>query len=96
MTADELSIGKKVTYIPKFWFWSYNNRELGIVTSWNDKYVFVDYVGNGRGVATRLEDLVAGDQTFYCADEHNSVMDGAFGRCPNQCSNCRLERTRKY
>lgn len=30
--------------------------EEGVITSWNDKFIFVDY-GNGNGVATEPKDL---------------------------------------
>ena len=29
----------------------------GRITSWNEKFIFVDYDNTGRGQATRLEDL---------------------------------------
>ena len=36
----------------------YSKCEDGIITSWNDKYIFVDYGKNcGRGTATSPEDL---------------------------------------
>lgn len=31
--------------------------EQGRITSWNDKFIFVDYTNVGRGVATRPTDL---------------------------------------
>lgn len=31
--------------------------EQGRITSWNGKFIFVDYTNVGRGVATRSEDL---------------------------------------
>jgi hypothetical protein len=83
MRVQELKIGMEVTYLPRN-----GNKEVGIVTSWNNSFVFVDYDGFGRGKATRIQDLVQGNQTFHCADEWNSVMDGAFGRCGRQCLKC--------
>lgn len=87
MITGPLYIGKTVTYVPPRLV-GYERREVGKVTSWNDSYVFVDYYGTGCGIATRRVDLLDGDQTFYCPDEHNSVLDGAFGRCESQCQNC--------
>lgn len=31
--------------------------EYGLITSWNDHYIFVDYYGHGRGTATKPENL---------------------------------------
>jgi hypothetical protein len=83
-------IGLEVTYIPRR-NKDYKFRELGKVTSWNDLYVFVNY-GSGNSKATSRQDLKIGDQTFYCPDEYNSVMDGAFGRCQHICNNCQKIR----
>ena len=35
------------------------NLEQGVITSWNDMYIFVNYGSHcmGRGIATRPEDL---------------------------------------
>lgn len=87
---ENFSKGDIVTYVPRH---ARNNeshpdREVGKVTSVNDTYVFVDY-GTGNSKATRPEDLVKGDKTFYCYNENNSVLDGAFGRCMFKCSECR-------
>ena len=44
---------RKVVYKP-----SHNqNPQEGRITSWNDKFIFVDYDNTGRGQATRPEDL---------------------------------------
>lgn len=96
MEYKDLQKGMRVTYIPashkqRVPFGNakdYEGREVGKVTSWNESYVFVDYDESGRGKATRIEDLVKGDESFYCADEWDSVLDGAFGRCGTQCRNC--------
>ena len=48
----EKYIGRSVIYI------SFNNKEYGHITSFNTKYIFVDYGKNcGRGTATSPEDL---------------------------------------
>ncbi len=96
MEYKELQKGMTVTYVPSHIkrtvqpsiAANYIGRELGKVTSWNESYVFVDYDNSGRGKATRIEDLEKGDQSFYCADEWDSVLDGAFGRCGTKCRNC--------
>jgi hypothetical protein len=103
MEKDKLQVGIEVTYIPSHHKRrvpqcngsDYVGRELGKITSWNESYVFVDYDGSGRGKATRIEDLVVGNDSFYCADEWNSVLDGAFGRCGEQCRNCKPVRWEK-
>ncbi len=84
-----MKTGDRVTYIPKHTIKDENHkdRELGIVKRSMNKYIFVDYNGNIR--ATKKEDLEIGDQTFYCPDEHDRIMDSAFGRCESQCDNCR-------
>ncbi len=51
MNRSDLQIGMTVIYSTT------HKQEVGVVTSWNDHYVFVDYNGDGRGIATRLEDL---------------------------------------
>lgn len=85
MTVKDFKVGDEVTYIPRHCIGndSYRERELGKVTSINDRYVFF----NGKACDPEL--LRKGDQTFYCPDEYNSVTDGAFGRCNHQCQNCR-------
>ena len=47
VTKDD--IGRKVIYKPK--------NEEGRITSFNDRFVFVDYSNSGRGQATKREDL---------------------------------------
>ena len=97
MNLNDLKTGITVTYIPAHHrnripqcnSSDYVGREVGIVTSWNDRFVFVDYDGSGRGKATRIEDLVIGDESFYCPDEWNRVLDSSFGRCEKQCENCK-------
>ena len=56
----ELEKGLKVVYVPshlKNHKYTSSEVEHGVVTSWNDSYVFVDYDNSGRGKATRFEDL---------------------------------------
>jgi hypothetical protein len=97
MEHKDLQKGMTVTYVPnraKIYgregiVNKYIGREVGKVTSWNESYVFVDYNGSDQGKATRIEDLEKGDTSFYCANEWDSVLDGAFGRCGTQCRNCR-------
>lgn len=36
---------------------SYGTFQEGRITSWNDRFVFVDYYNNGMGVATNPKDL---------------------------------------
>lgn len=86
MKVTDFKVGETVTYIPRHSN-EYSDRELGKVTSINDKFVFVDY-GYGTSQATMPENLRQGDETFYCPDEHNSVLDGAFGRCTHRCKRC--------
>ncbi len=96
MNKNELQIGLEVTYIPSHTkrlvmpniHSHYIGRELGKITSGNDKYVFVDY-GSGTSKATDIKDLEVGNKSFYCHDEWDSVLDGAFGRCGTQCVNCK-------
>lgn len=57
-----LKRGMLVTYIPSRCPDDVEQREVGVVTSWNDSYVFVDY-GTGHSKATRREDLSEGDHT---------------------------------
>jgi FKBP-type peptidyl-prolyl cis-trans isomerase 2 len=49
MKQEELKVGMTVIYLPK--------QEIGKITSWNDTFVFVDYDGTGKGIATKIEDL---------------------------------------
>ena len=96
MEYTQLEKGMIVTYIPKHHKQivpfgnakDYEGREVGKVTSWNESYVFVDYSNSGRGNATMIEDLVKGNKSFYCSNEWDSVLDGAFGRCGSQCQDC--------
>lgn len=94
MEKKDLKKRLVVTYVPSY---AKNDeddpaREVGVITSWNDSFVFVRYGNDRNSKATRIEDLKIGDQTFYCPDEHNSVTDGAFGRCATICSNCKRNR----
>lgn len=45
-------IGRMEVYTPP-----YANREQGIITSFNDHYVFVRYGNSLQGIATRRQDL---------------------------------------
>lgn len=92
MDKDKLIKGLEVTYIPNHarLYENHPDRELGKVSSWNNKIVFVDY-GRGTSIPTTLDTLKEGDHTFYCADEWNSVTDGAFGRCAKVCNNCKVK-----
>lgn len=47
--------GKWVTYIS-----SHNFREAGIISSWNDRVVFVRYHAGDTSAATTREDLIWG------------------------------------
>jgi len=51
MNRSDLQIGLPVIYSTP------HKQEFGIVTSWNNHFVFVDYDGTGRGKATNIEDL---------------------------------------
>lgn len=84
MTVEDFKVGQKVTYIPRHAREDimHKDREVGTVTSINDRFVFMN------SQACSPDDLRIGDQTFYCADEHNSVLDGAFGRCQSICNYC--------
>lgn len=50
----EADVGRGVVYVPRF-----GPREDGVITSWNEEYVFVRYAGSlsERGVATYPRDL---------------------------------------
>lgn len=91
MRTTNFKVGDEVTYIPRHAKNDENHpdRELGRVTSINDEFVFVRYGNKTGSQATSPNDLVKGDYTFYCPDEHNSVLDGAFGRCSHICQNCK-------
>ena len=58
MTLEEArnNIGRYVVYIP-FNGCSDNQKELGVITSVNDTYVFVRYGDDLHSKATRPEDL---------------------------------------
>jgi hypothetical protein len=45
-------IGRRVIY------YSFNNKEIGVITSFNDCYIFVRYGGDVHSKATYPEDLV--------------------------------------
>lgn len=46
-------INRKVVYRPR----NRQEREDGRITSWNERFIFVDYTNAGRGQATSPEDL---------------------------------------
>lgn len=56
---EELKEGLEVTYISR----DGRKRELGIVSSWNEYFVFVDY-GTSHAQATDRADLKVGDHTI--------------------------------
>lgn len=58
MTLEQAkaNIGRYVTYIP-FKGCDKSQYELGVITSVNDKYVFVRYGNEINSKATRAEDL---------------------------------------
>lgn len=58
MTLEEArnNIGKYVIYTP-FGNCTQNQKELGVITSVNDNYVFVRYGNELNSKATRAEDL---------------------------------------
>ena len=59
MTLEEAkqNIGRYVVYIPHPTCPN-NQRELGVITSVNEKYVFVRYGNDVHSKATRAEDLM--------------------------------------
>ena len=59
-TVKDFVVGEIVTYIPSY---STGHREKGIVTSTNDRFVFVKYSGSWQSKATYPINLVKGDQT---------------------------------
>lgn len=65
MKFNELKKNLQVTYVPRHAKNNENHpdRQLGIITSWNDTFVFVNY-GTGTSKATDINDLLKGDQTF--------------------------------
>jgi len=58
MTLEEArnNIGRYVTYIP-FAYCDKSQYEFGVITSVNDRYVFVRYGNELHSKATRPEDL---------------------------------------
>jgi hypothetical protein len=56
-SLNDSYIGKKVFYKTD-WKTIGVPYEKGIITSFNSKYVFVDFTGNGHGVACRAQDLL--------------------------------------
>jgi hypothetical protein len=56
----DINVGDPVTYIPPHANGdaSHPDSERGHIKSWNDTYVFVQYLGNTK--ATRPEDLIFG------------------------------------
>lgn len=62
MRLSDIQEGSPVIYIPKYLLIGpkeemVKHENLGIVTSKNDKFVFVRYRGQENSVATRAEDL---------------------------------------
>jgi len=49
--------------------YSGHEEQIGTITSWNDKFIFVDY-GNGAGTATSPEDL-----RFLTEDEEDDLPE---------------------
>lgn len=64
MNPKDLKEGLVVTYVPKGESPSnYKRNECGVVTSWNDRFVFVRYGEDSASKATSIEDLLEGDHT---------------------------------
>ena len=62
MTIEDINRGDKVVYIPLHLITADSNNRLaeenlGVVTSKNDRFVFVLYLGNLRSIATSPEHL---------------------------------------
>ena len=53
----ESDIGREVIYSPRF-----GPEESGQITSFSKRFVFVDYTGNGRGIATTGTNLNFADK----------------------------------
>ena len=52
-TLRSCDVGRSVIYTD-----GRGDKESGLITSWNDKFIFVDYGKNcGRGTATHMSDL---------------------------------------
>jgi len=60
LTVKDFVVGEFVTYIPNH---STGHRERGIVTSTNDRFVFVRYDGDNSSKATYPANLKKGDYT---------------------------------
>ena len=64
MKIEEFEKGQYVTYIPLHAKGDRNHKdcERGVVSSWNDEYIFVRYFRNGKlqytAEATKIEDLI--------------------------------------
>lgn len=56
-SIDETFIGKEVMYKDE-WRNLYVPYEYGTITSFNDKYVFVDFCGNGHGQACKYGNVL--------------------------------------
>ena len=54
-----MDVGARVRYVPMHAHGDLNHPdcEIGIVTSWNDEFVFVRYRGNEHSKATKPDDL---------------------------------------
>jgi hypothetical protein len=62
MRLEDIKVDDKVVYIPDYLFMGdktemVKDENLGIVTSMNDTFVFVRYLGKNNSQATRAEDL---------------------------------------
>lgn len=68
----ETDIGRPVCYIP---LQPSAPWELGIITSYNDLFIFVDFNRSGRGVATPAQYLVFEDD-MYTLEDHINIIKG--------------------
>lgn len=62
MKIEDINIGDKVVYIPEYLLIGHKDnmileKNLGIVTSKNDRYVFVRYLNKNGSEATNASDL---------------------------------------
>jgi len=62
MILKDIEIGMKVIYIPEYLLMGDKDKmikdeNIGIVTSKNDKFVFVRYSGKNNSQATRPDDI---------------------------------------
>ena len=64
-------IGRSVCYIPL----NDGPWELGVITSYNDMFIFVDYHRSGRGQATPAQYLVFEDD-MYTLEDHVRIIKG--------------------